>query len=403
MSNVEIVLQKVRDLTEQMEQKQISNEQMATLNGLNGELDKLEEKNAIVTKELAERKEVEHNFNIRMDEFEKQLCDKPVSTNVDYKNTDAYKALVEGLRYGASNIADEYKKLDLLRSDDDTSGGMMTTETVSSQILAPIIEMSPIRQYASVISISTKTLTMPTYIGVMDCEWEGEAEEGITTTTSFGTQSVTPFRLSTTVPVTRDMLMNASFDIESYVMGKANEAFALKENTSFVHGTGVKQPMGFLSKKEIVDDAKKVTVTGGGPCSGDDILILLGELKQGYNEMLTFNRRSLAKLRTLKDGQGQYIWSPALDGGVANTIGGCPYFLAADMPDFPEKSGSPTIPIMLADWKRGYQVVDRTGVSFVRDEITQKRKAIVEVTIHKWVTGAPVIMEAFKALQCDVK
>lgn len=401
MSNVEIVLDKVRQLTEEMESKQLTDDQMATLNGLNGELDKLEEKNAVVTRELADRLEAERKLREDLECLEAKLVDRPVSRNVDYKNTDAYKALVQCLRYGADNIDEEYKKLDLLRSDDDTSGGLMTTETVSSQILAPIIEMSPIRQYASVISIATKTLTMPTYIGVMDCEWEGEAEEGPTTTTSFGTQSVTPFRLSTTVPVTRDMLMNASFDIESYVMGKANEAFALKENTAFVHGTGVKQPMGFLSKEEIVDNAKKVDVTAGGPCKGDDIILLLGELKQGYNEMLAFNRRTLASLRTIKDSNGQYLWSPALDGGVANTIAGCPYFLAADMPDFPTTGSS--IPIMLADWRRGYQVVDRTGVSYVRDEITQKRKAIIEITVHKWVTGAPVIMEAWKALECTKK
>ena len=403
MSNVEVVLQKVRELTNQMEQKQLSNEQIATLDGLNGELDKLEEKNAVITKELAERVESDRKFSSRMDDLEKQLCFKPVNRNIDYKNSDAYKALVEGLRYGADGISEEYKKLDLLRSDDDTSGGMMTTETVSSQILAPMMETSPIRQYAAVSSISTKNVIMPTYTGAMDCEWEGEAEEGITTTTNFGTQSITPFRLSTTIPVTRDMLMNGSFDIESYVTSKAIEAFSLKENLAFVSGSGVKQPMGFLTKDEIVNNCRDAEVTLTRGPTGDLIILLLGDLKDGYNEMLTFNRRSLAILRTIKDEKGSYLWSPALNGGVANTIAGCPYFLSADMPDFPGATGDTSIPIMLADWRRGYQIVDRTGVSYVRDEITQKRKAIVEITVHKWVTGAPVIMEAFKGLKCTGK
>ena len=393
MSNTQIILNEVRNLTERFEKNQLTDIERKTLDGLNGELDKLEVKNAQITKELYERATKEKELHTRMSDLENQLMHTSQGKSKDYKHSDAYKALVQGIRYGIDKVDPEYKALNLLRSDNDTSGGMLATETISNRILQPIVETSPIRQYCSTMTITTKTLTMPTYLGDMQCEWEGEAETGIETTCSFGTQSVTPFRLSTTVPVTIDMLMNTDFDIEGYIMQKANEAFSVKENRAFCLGTGVKQPQGFLTAQELVDDAKQTA--GTGKINGDDIMTLLGELKSGYNEMLTLNRRTLAHLRTIRTTDSGYLWTPGLNGPVANTIAGCPYFISADMPDM----ASNAIPVALADWKQGYQVVDRTGVSFVRDEITQKRRAIVEITVHKWVTGAPMIFEAFKLLK----
>lgn len=393
MSNTQIILDEVRSLTEKLETVKLTEVERATLDGLNGELDKLEEKNETITRQMMERQEKETELNDRLNDLEDQLMHSQEGKSKDWRNSDAYKAMVQGIRYGLDKIDPEYKELNLLRSDNDTSGGMVATETISNQILEPIIEISPFRQYCQTMTITTKSLTMPTYLGNMQCEWEGEAEQGIETTASFGTQSVTPFRLSTTVPVTIDMLMNASFDIEGYVMGKANQAFALKENAAFANGTGVKQPMGFLSAEELVNDARNTTSSNA--IEGDDIMFLLGDLKAGYSEMLAMNRKTLAKLRVIKTAASGYLWQPGLNGGVANTIAGCPYFLARDMPDI----ATGAIPIALADWKRAYQIVDRTGVSFVRDEITQKRKAIVEITVHKWVTGAPLIFEAFKLLK----
>lgn len=392
MSNVQVIVDEVRSLSERLEKNQITEIERKTLDGLNEELDKIEEKNNALTLELNERANKERELNERLTDLEDHLMHSKVGQSKDWRNSDEYKALVQGIRYGIDKIDSEYKDLNLLRTDNDTSGGMIATETISNRILEPIIETSPMRQYCSTMTITTKSLTMPTYLGDMQCEWEGEAEQDITTTASFGTQSVTPFRLSTTVPVTIDMLMNTSFDIENYIMGKANQAFVIKENAAFVHGSGVKQPQGFLTEPEITANARNTSSTD---LLGDDLMLLLGDLKTGYNEMLTMNRKTLAKLRTIKTGTAGYLWQPGLNGGVANTIAGCPYFISADMPDF-EKDN---YPIALADWKQGYQIVDRTGISFVRDEITRKRNAIVEITVHKWVTGAPLIMEAFKLLK----
>lgn len=387
------VIDMVRQLDEKMQAGTITNDQRTLLDGLNAKLDAQEQKNAEWTQQFQAQAERELEFKNRIEDLEEQLINNKSGLGIDYKKSPEYKALTEAIKWGFESTSLDPELKSLLRSDTENSGGFVVSTEMSNTILEPIIEMSPLRQYASVIQISSKSITMPRYLGTLECQWEGEAEQGMDTTASFGTQNYTPFRLTTTIPITKDMLMNASFDIETYIMTKANEAFALKESNSWTNGTGVKQPLGFLQKDSIT--SKSLTSESVGAVTADDVLILQGELKQGYNEMMCFNRKTLAYLRTLKGSDGHYLWQPALNGVVTNTIGGVPYFLNPSMPDIVANA----FPIAIADFKRGYEIVDRVGLSIVRDELTQKRKAIVEITLHKYLTGGPAMDEAFKLLK----
>ena len=83
-----------------------------------------------------------------------------------------------------------------------------------------------------------------------------------------------------------------------------------------------------------------------------------------------------------------------MNGVVANTINGFPYLIADDMPDIANGSKS----IAFGDFLRGYTIVDRTGLSVVRDEYTQKKLAIVEFTLNRWNTGQVTLPEAIKII-----
>ena len=43
--------------------------------------------------------------------------------------------------------------------------------------------------------------------------------------------------------------------------------------------------------------------------------------------------------------------------------------------------------VAFGDFRRGYTIVDRTGMSVVRDDVTAKRRAVVEFTMNRWNTG----------------
>ena len=107
------------------------------------------------------------------------------------------------------------------------------------------------------------------------------------------------------------------------------------------------------------------------------------------------NRRTLADIRTRKSTTGSFLWMPGLNGPVANTINGYNYVLANTMADQADDSYS----VAFGDFRRGYTIVDRTGLSVIRDELTLKKKAIVEFTMNRWNTGLVVLTEAIKVLR----
>lgn len=388
--SIETILGEVRKLSEQQKESGITPEQKQLLDNLNGQLDKIEEKNAENTQKWHKQAEAELELKTRIEDLETQLIEGKAGQGVDFRNTEEYKSLNKIIQSGDLSLVEGKQ---LLRTDSETAGGVLVQGEMAREIIKPITEMSPIRQYARVMTIGGKNIALPSRKSLLDASWEGEAEQDEQSASSYGADTITPFRLSVTVPITMDLLMDSEFDMESEIMMDANERFAQKEGQGFVSGSGFKMPTGFLSDPTIAADAYDSETAG--TITGDDVIKLLGELKTGYNETLTFNRRTLAHLRTLKSNDGSYLWQPGLNGAATNQLAGTPYFLSEDMPDIANNALS----IALADFRRGYRIVDRTSLSVVRDDVTRKRHAIVEFTIHRWLTGQPVLKEAFKLLR----
>jgi HK97 family phage major capsid protein len=190
--------------------------------------------------------------------------------------------------------------------------------------------------------------------------------------------------------------MDSSFSMESEIFQDSSESFALGEGNGHVAGTGFKQPSGFTVDSRVVADAR--ITDDVGTIGFDDMMNLTGDLKEGYNPVYVFNRRTLAFLRTLKGGDGHPLWLPGMNGVVNNTINGHPYVIANAMPDI----ASGAIPVAFGDFARGYTIVDRMGLAIIRDELTKKKKAVVEFTMMRWSTGQVTLPEAIKLLTVKV-
>lgn len=305
----------------------------------------------------------------------------------DYHDAPEYKAL-EGFIITGSFTDAEAKAL--LRTDSDTSGGFLVPKEMDNSITKKITEVSNIRSIARVRTIAAKSLEIPVRASIPTATYEGETESGDDSTSGYENETLTTFRQTFTSPITMDMLMDAAFNMESEIMQDASEAFAQGEGANFVNGAGHKTPKGFLQDTRIGG----LTSSTNSTIDADDVILISGELKVGYAPVYTFNRRTLAFLRTLKATDGNFLWQPGLNGVVANTINGFPYLIAEDMPDIANGSKS----IAFGDFLRGYTIVDRTGLSVVRDEFTQKKKAIVEFTLNRWNTGQVTLPEAIKVI-----
>lgn len=316
----------------------------------------------------------------------------------DYHETDEYKALNTWCKLGDTNTPLEIKAL--LRTDSAVDGGLLTMTEMDTVILKKIIEIDPIRGAARVRTISNKAIELPIRNTIPIATYEGEAETGGDSASTYQNTTITPFRQTHTTPVTKDQLMDSVFDIESEIVTDSGEAFAFGEGNGFVVGTGFKQPSGFVADA-ILQAAARATATAS-IIAPEDLILLTGDLKAGYNAQYAFTRASLAKFRTFRadavnaaDSAGAFLWAPGLDGGVSSTINGFPYMLANSMPEIADDAYS----VAFCDFARGYTIVDRTGMSIVRDEFTLKKKAIVEFTMNRWNTGMVTLHEAMKLLK----
>ena len=70
------------------------------------------------------------------------------------------------------------------------------------------------------------------------------------------------------------------------------------------------------------------------------------------------NRKSQAEIRKLKDADGNYLWQAPASAGMSASLMGFPLIEAEDMPDIASNAAA----MAFGDFRRGYLVVDRTGV-----------------------------------------
>ncbi len=316
----------------------------------------------------------------------------------DYKESPEYKALNEFCIRGMGSLDQEQKVL--LRTDSAVDGGVLVTVELDTVITKKITEIDPIRTIARVRSIGGKSVELPIRNVIPVATYEGEAEQGTDSATTYQSSTVTPFRQTYTVPITMDMLMDAAFDMEAEIASDASEGFAFGEGAGFVNGSGHKEPAGFVANANLQTAARETAASG--VLDPEAVILLTGDLKVGYDPVYVLNRRTLALIRTFRgdaatagDEAGQFLWMPGMSGAVAATLNGFPYVLANSMPDV----GAGTFAMAFGDFRRGYTIVDRTGMTVVRDEFSEKRKGIVEFTMNRWNTGQVTLEEPIKLLK----
>ena len=357
----------------------------------NAALEKQEKASQELSNQLAEKKKAEDELKERIDGLELELSRKG-ATGENYKDKPEYKAMQMYVQKGVEALSMEQKAT--LRTDIATQGGYLTMPEMDNMIIKKITEISPMRAVARVRTVGNKTLSIPTRTSIPVATYEGEAAAGGESNSTYGQETLTAYRMTVTVPYTYDQLIDSEFDLESEINSDVAEAFAFTEGNKFVVGTGAKQPEGFLANAAVAANFRETAVSG--TITGDDILLLAGDLKVGYDPRYAMNRQTLAFLRTLKGTTNDhYLWQVGLGPQQPNTLAGLPYVIMQDMPSI----ATGALSVALADFQRGYTIIDRTGLLVIRDELTRKKNNIIELTFHRYNHGQVVLPEAFKVLK----
>ena len=204
---------------------------------------------------------------------------------------------------------------------------------------------------------------------------------------------------------TSTLLEDSAVNVETWLAEEVEAAFAEQESAAFINGDGVNKPTGFLNVPTVSEDSWSwgnlgyvATGEDGALASQDaaDVLVdTIYALKAGYrqNSHWVMNRRTQAELRKLKDSNGDYLWqAPATVDANARLLG-FPVVEAEDMPDI----ASDAMAMAFGDFRRGYLVVDRTGVTVLRDPYSAKPYVLFYTT--KRVGGGVQDFDAIKLVK----
>lgn len=287
------------------------------------------------------------------------------------------------------------------------SGGFALPEVIERQIARLSVDISPIRQIATV-----RTVGSPDYKELFDVngagfEWVGETDARSQTNTPDLAEVAPTFGMASAKPqASEESMEDLFFNVEDWLTGAAAEAIAQGEGASFVSGNGTKKPTGFLAGPAplVTADATRAFGTlqyiasgqaAAMPTSADVFFDLIYSLRARYraNARWVSSKLVLSALRKYKDTTNQYLWQPSLVAGQPDMFMGYPVVEAEDMPVVAANA----FPLAFGDFREGYLIADRVGMRITRDEITTP--GYVKFYVRKRVGGKLRNTQAIKLLK----
>ncbi|KPL56163.1 capsid protein [Prosthecomicrobium hirschii] len=367
---------------------------------------------AIVTKALAELKgSIEGRLlaieskasdlgkiTTRLDAVETKLARPAIGGKTQAEGDEAaqveQKAFRGFLRQGREALsADEIKTL---RVADDTAGGYLAPAQFVNEVIKGIVQFSPVRQAARVGSTTSGSVVIPKRTGRPTAVWVGETETRTGTEPTYGQAEIPVNEMAFYIDVSTRLLEDAAVNIESEISMDAAEEAGRLEGAAFVSGDGVKRPLGFMS-----DTGVSYTANGHATTlSADPLITLMYAMPAFYRNRGAWmmNGSTLATVRKLKDGQGNYLWQPSYQAGQPETLLGRPVIEAVDMPDI----ASNAYPIVFGDFSTGYRIYDRVSLSVMRDPYSVATSGLVRFHFRRRVGGSVVLSEAIRKLKMAV-
>lgn len=271
-----------------------------------------------------------------------------------------------------------------------------------------LLQISPVRAFATVRNISTATLKIPHNVGGIASGWVGEtAARPQTATPQLVERDFPSQELYAQPAATQTMLDDSSIDIEQFLADEVRDEFSAQESSAFIAGDGVGKPKGFIGGYTPVANSGwtdgnvgyiATGVAGDFPAVGgsDKLIDLAYALKAQDRAEGTFwaNRGTISAVRKFKDTTGQYIWSPGSPvTGQPASLQGYELVEAEQMPAI----GANSFAIAFANMRRCYTIVDRIGIRVIRDPYTAKPYILFYTT--KRVGGAIRSFESVKLLK----
>lgn len=156
-----------------------------------------------------------------------------------------------------------------------------------------------------------------------DAEWTSEvpaSDIAEDTSMVFGKRELTPHGLTKLIKVSKKFLRAATTSPESLINERMAYKFGITEEKAYLLGNGDQRPPGvYVASNDGVPATRDITSTKEASFTADDWMKVQYSFKDFHWNNVTWilHRDIVFNLRTLKNGQGDYVWSRGLNGTEA--------------------------------------------------------------------------------------
>jgi HK97 family phage major capsid protein len=186
-----------------------------------------------------------------------------------------------------------------------------------------------------------------------------------------------------------------------WIGDKLGDRFARAEGITYTTGNGVGRPRGILTYPNVTtagvyqdNTVERINLGNASAITADGLIRLQNSVKQNFqgNSNFIMNRTTYGAVMLLKDGQGQYLFNniPNSRGVFEPGLLGKPVFFGTTMPTVAANALS----VAYGDFREGYCIVDRVGMTMLPDPYSQQGFLIVKA--RKRGGGGVINFDAFK-------
>ncbi|WP_449405972.1 phage major capsid protein [Massilia phosphatilytica] len=137
----------------------------------------------------------------------------------------------------------------------NSAGGYAVPKTIEQQIARLSVDISPIRQIATVRQVGTTDYHELFDLNGASFEWLGEGDTRNQGNTPDLAEVVPTFGMASAKPqASEESLDDLFFNVEDWLVSSASEAIGQGEGAAFIGGNGTKKPTGFFGRSDAGDD-----------------------------------------------------------------------------------------------------------------------------------------------------
>lgn len=222
---------------------------------------------------------------------------------------------------------------------EERAGYFLTSEAMTNEIIKEVDDATPTQGLATVMVLPSNAASIASKVRKSRANsfaWEGEntTNDNFDTSLKYGKRGLTPHYIRGAIDISRDIIRKAPSALAEFMQEMILD-FSFKLEQAFLYGDGNQKPLGLMTASPNgLDTDRDIAGRFATKLDFDDFVKAKFNLKFNYHSRAKWmlHRLILMQVALLKDGNGQYLWSPSRVVGEPEAILGIPVVPTEWMP-----------------------------------------------------------------------